>query len=64
MAGISGDADLMLSDALSAQAQSKNRDLKLAFEGGRVTLPVTIAGTLTNPTRASRHPRRASASRA
>ena len=46
---ISGDADLMLSDALSAQAQSKNRDLKLAFEGGRVTLPVTIAGTLTNP---------------
>ena len=46
---ISGDADLMLSDELSAQAQSKNRDLKLAFEGGRVTLPVTIAGTLTNP---------------
>ena len=39
----------MLSDALSAEAQSKNRDLKLAFEGGRVTLPVTIAGTLTNP---------------
>ena len=39
----------MLSDVLSAQAQSKNRDLKLAFEGGRVTLPVTIAGTLTNP---------------
>ena len=46
---LSGDADLMLSDALSAEAQSKNRDLKLAFEGGRVTLPVKIAGTLTSP---------------
>ena len=46
---LAGDADLMLSDALSAEAQSKNRDLKLAFEGGRVTLPVKIAGTLTNP---------------
>ncbi len=46
---LSGDADLMLSDVLSAEAQGKNRDLKLAFEGGRVTLPVTIAGTLTNP---------------
>jgi uncharacterized protein involved in outer membrane biogenesis len=46
---IAGDADLMLSDALSAEAQSKNRDLKLAFEGRRVTLPVTIGGTLTNP---------------
>ena len=39
----------MLSDALSAEAQSQNRDLKLAFEGGRVTLPVKIAGTLTSP---------------
>ena len=46
---VSGDADLMLSDALSKEAQSHNRDLKLAFEDGRVTLPVSIAGTLTNP---------------
>ena len=47
--GISGDADLMLSDALSKEARSRNRDLKLAFEDGRVTLPVSIAGTLTSP---------------
>ena len=46
---LSGDADLMLSDELSKQAQSRNRDLKLAFEDGRVTLPVSIAGTLTSP---------------
>lgn len=46
---LSGDADLMLSDTLSAEAQRRNRDLKLAFEGGRVTLPVTLSGTLTNP---------------
>jgi hypothetical protein len=47
--GLSGDADLMLSEALSTEAQAKNRDLKLAFEGGRVTLPVKVGGTLTNP---------------
>jgi len=46
---LSGSADLMLSDALSKEAQSRNRDLKLAFEDGRVTLPVSIAGTLTSP---------------
>jgi hypothetical protein len=46
---LSGNAELMLSDALSKQAQSRNRDLKLAFEDGRVTLPVSIAGTLTSP---------------
>jgi hypothetical protein len=46
---LSGGADLTLSPALSKEAQQKNRDLKLTFEDGRITLPATIGGTLTHP---------------
>jgi hypothetical protein len=46
---LSGRADLILSEALSTEAQQRNRDLKLTFEGGRITLPATIGGTLTHP---------------
>lgn len=46
---LTGRADLTLSDALSKEAQQKNRDLKLTFEDGRITVPATIGGTLTHP---------------
>ena len=48
---------MTLSDALSKEAQSRNRDLKLVFEGGRVTLPAKLGGTLQQPT-CSRYQRR------
>ena len=38
-----------LSDALSKEAQSRNRDLKLLFEDGRITLPATLSGSLRQP---------------
>lgn len=46
---LSGEADLVLSEALSAEAQNKNKDLKLTFEDRRITLPATIGGTLASP---------------
>lgn len=46
---LTGRADLTLSDALSTEAQRKNRDLRLTFEDGRITLPATIGGTLAQP---------------
>jgi uncharacterized protein involved in outer membrane biogenesis len=47
---LSGDAQMILSDALSKEAQSRNRDLKLLFEDGRITLPATLSGSLQQPT--------------
>jgi uncharacterized protein involved in outer membrane biogenesis len=47
---LSGVAQITLSDALSKEAQSRNRDLKLLFEDGRITLPATLSGTLQQPT--------------
>jgi uncharacterized protein involved in outer membrane biogenesis len=47
---LSGRAQMTLSDALSKEAQSRNRDLKLLFEDGRITLPATLSGTLQQPT--------------
>jgi hypothetical protein len=46
---LSGDAQLTLSDALSKEAQSRNKDLKLLFEEGRITLPASLGGTLQQP---------------
>jgi AsmA protein len=46
---LSGQAQLTLSDALSREAQGKNKDLKLMFEDGRITLPVALSGTLLQP---------------
>jgi hypothetical protein len=46
---LSGVAELTLSDALSKEAQSRNRDLKLLFEQGRITLPASLGGTLQQP---------------
>jgi uncharacterized protein involved in outer membrane biogenesis len=47
---LSGRAEMTLSDALSKEAQSRNSDLKLLFEDGRITLPATLSGTLQQPT--------------
>jgi hypothetical protein len=47
--GLSGRAQMTLSDALSKEAQSRNRDLKLLFEDGRITLPATLSGSLQQP---------------
>jgi AsmA protein len=47
---LSGQAQMTLSDALSKEAQGRNKDLKLLFEEGRITLPVTLSGTLQQPT--------------
>ena len=46
---LSGRARVTLSDAMTKQAQGTNKDLKLLFENGRITLPATIAGTLAAP---------------
>jgi len=46
---LSGHAQMTLSDALSKEAQSRNRDLKLLFEEGRITVPATLSGTLQQP---------------
>jgi hypothetical protein len=46
---LSGQAQMTLSDALSKEAQSRNRDLKLLFEDGRITVPATLSGTLQRP---------------
>ena len=46
---LAGEADLVLSEALSAEAQHKNKDLKLTFEDRRITVPATIGGTLASP---------------
>jgi uncharacterized protein involved in outer membrane biogenesis len=46
---LSGEAQLMLSDALSKEAQSRNKDLKLLFEDGRITVPARLSGTLQQP---------------
>ena len=46
---LGGQAQLTLSEALSKQAQSKNKDLKLMFEDGRIALPVALSGTLLQP---------------
>ena len=46
---LGGGATLQLSDALSKEAQSTNKDLKLMFEDGRITLPATIGGALDSP---------------
>ncbi len=46
---LSGQAQMTLSDALSKEAQSRNKDLKLLFEEGRITLPVSLSGTLQQP---------------
>lgn len=46
---LDGNVDVVLSEALSKEAQGTNRDLKLTFEDGRITLPATIGGTLASP---------------
>jgi uncharacterized protein involved in outer membrane biogenesis len=46
---LGGQAQLTLSDALSKEAQSRNKDLKLMFEDGRIALPVALSGTLLQP---------------
>ncbi len=47
---LSGRGRVTLSDAMTKEAQGKNKDLKLLFEDGRITLPATIAGTFAAPT--------------
>lgn len=46
---LGGQAQVTLSDALSKEAQGKNKDLKLMFEDGRIALPVALSGTLLQP---------------
>ena len=46
---LSGRAKVTLSDAMTRQAQGTNKDLKLLFENGKITLPATISGTLAAP---------------
>jgi len=46
---LGGQAQVTLSEALSKEAQSKNKDLKLMFEDGRIALPVALSGTLLQP---------------
>ncbi|HEX6210708.1 MAG TPA: AsmA-like C-terminal region-containing protein [Methylomirabilota bacterium] len=47
---LQGHVDLVLSEALSKEAQSRNRDLDLTFEDSRITLPAVVGGSLASPT--------------
>lgn len=46
---LDGNVDLVLSEALSREAQGTNRDLSLTFRDGRITLPASLGGTLASP---------------